>query len=91
MNRVECRNKVVSGLRRFTMESCEIAHLETQIAQLGAIRVIACISYGLFAEVLSRKGAAGKLFRQKMKRASASTADVEHAYAISQGGDETRN
>ena len=33
MNRVECRNKVVSGLRRLTMESCEIAHLETQIAQ----------------------------------------------------------
>jgi hypothetical protein len=26
------------------MESCEIAHLEVQIAQLGVVRAIACIA-----------------------------------------------
>ena len=86
MNRVKGRNKVVSGLRRFAMESCEIARLETQIAQLRTIRVIACIGDGLFAEVVSRKAAVWKLFRQEMKRASASAADVEDADAILQGG-----
>ena len=61
MNRVKGRNKIVSSLRGFAMEICEIAHLEAQIPQLRTIRVIACIGDSLLAEVTSREAAVGKI------------------------------